>query len=168
VKFRKAYYCHPSTPIDFFAKSIAEVILSQPSPLKDLEVFMEPGRWLSNSSMHILLRVLERKGSDIIIADGGINLLGWERPINEFIPVINLSKSFHKERDVRIFGPLCTPDDIWGYSVFGSDVSPGDILLIPDQGAYTYSLRQSFIKPIARVIKYDGYKLEQIEMERSK
>jgi diaminopimelate decarboxylase len=128
---------------------------------------MEPGRWISNSSMHILMSAMEKKGSGIIITDGGINLLGWERPMNEFIPIINLTKNSYKEREKKIFGPLCTPDDIWGDSFFGRDISPGDVLLIPDQGAYTYSLSQMFIKPIARIIGYDGHKLEERQKERS-
>jgi hypothetical protein len=37
--------------------------------------------------------------------------------------------------------------------------------VIPDQGAYTYSLRQSFIKPRARVIRYDGNALKEVEKE---
>lgn len=166
VKLKRTYYYHPSSRIDSFARGIANALLTQPDPLKHIEVFMEPGRWISNSSMHILLSVMEQKGSEVIITDGGINLLGWERPMTEFIPVINLSKKSLKERRIKIFGPLCTPDDVWGYSVFGGDISPGDVLLIPDQGAYTYSLSQSFIKPIARVIKYDGNKLEELQKER--
>lgn len=169
VRLKKNYYYRPSRTIEFFSRSIAEVILSQPAPLRDLEVYMEPGRWISNSTMHILVSVIEQKGTDMIITDGGINLLGWERPMNEFIPVINLTKNSLKERGKKIFGPLCTPDDIWGYSIFGGDdVSPGDVLLIPDQGAYTYSLSQSFIKPIARVIKFDGHELEEMQKERLK
>jgi len=33
----------------------------------------------------------------------------------------------------------------------GEGIEPGDILMIPTQGAYTYSLRQNFIKPIPEV-----------------
>ncbi len=68
---------------------------------------------------------------------------------------------------MRIFGSLCTPLDIWGASLFGEGALPGDILLIPNQGAYTFSLRQSFIKPKARVIHYDGRALEEVEKEET-
>ena len=128
---------------------------------------MEPGRWISDSSMHILLRVIDKKGADRFIADGGINLLGWERPLTEFIPVVNLSAFSGKELRSTIYGPLCTPDDIWGGSIFGRTVEPGDVILIPDQGAYTYSLRQAFIKPVAKVVKYEDGTLKEVERERS-
>jgi diaminopimelate decarboxylase len=81
--------------------------------------------------------------------------------------VINLSRPSLKEIPVRVFGCLCTPLDIWGTSCFGREVLPGDILLIPDQGAYTYSLRQSFIKPIARVVRFDGSSLTEAQPEQA-
>ena len=126
---------------------------------------MEPGRWISNPSMHILLEVVDKKDQWTVITDGGTNLLGWERPLTEFIPVINLTNCSLEERPIRIFGSLCTPHDVWGHSVFGSHLEKGDILLIPDQGAYTYSLRQTFIKPVARVIRYDGKEIEEVKGE---
>jgi diaminopimelate decarboxylase len=62
---------------------------------------------------------------------------------------------------------LCTPLDIWGMSVFGEGIEKGDILMVPDQGSYTYSLRQSFIKPIARVIRFDGASLAESQPEHT-
>ena len=106
--------------------------------------------------MHILLKVIDVKGGKKAITDGGTNLLGWERPLSEFIPIMNLSKPSARAIDFKVFGSLCTPLDIWGAKIFGESISPGDILLVPDQGAYTFSLRQSFIKPIADVIHYNG------------
>jgi diaminopimelate decarboxylase len=79
--------------------------------------------------------------------------------------VVNLSRPSVREIRNNIFGSLCTPDDIWGFSVFGAGIETGDILLIPDQGAYTYSLRQSFIKPKSRVVRFDGRHLEEVERE---
>jgi diaminopimelate decarboxylase len=166
-EFGLKHYHRPSKPIDHFAKEIAGALKHEGKPLSDLEIWMEPGRWISTPSMHILLTVIDKKDRDVVITDGGINLLGWERPLSEFIPIINLTRPSQKERPLKIFGSLCTPLDIWGTSIFGEDASPGDILLVPNQGAYTYSLRQSFIKPIARVIHYNGSSLEEAEPETS-
>jgi len=161
------HYHRPSKPIDHFAREISTALTQEGKPLSDLEIWMEPGRWISTPAMHILLKVVDKKDGDVVITDGGINLLGWERPLSEFIPIINLTRPSLKERPLRIFGSLCTPLDIWGTSVFGEGVFPGDILLVPNQGAYTYSLRQSFIKPIARVIHYDGSSFQEAEPETS-
>jgi diaminopimelate decarboxylase len=165
--FKNRHYYLEAKPLDVFSAEISRAISFQGKPLSDLEIWMEPGRWLSTPAMHILLKVVDRKDGGMVITDGGINLLGWERPLTEFIPVINLSRPSLEEIPGRVFGSLCTPLDIWGTSCFGQDVLPGDILLIPDQGSYTYSLRQSFIKPIARVVRFDGTSLSEAQPEQT-
>ena len=165
--FSPAHYYHKASSIDHFAKEIGRALLRQGPPLCHLEIWTEPGRWISNSSMHILLTVIDKKDFLTVVTDGGTNLLGWERPLTEFIPVINISRPALTERYVRIFGSLCTPYDVWGTSVFGDGILPDDTLVIPDQGAYTYSLRQSFIKPRSKVISYDGTYLEEVEKEET-
>jgi diaminopimelate decarboxylase len=166
-EFKPRHYYHPSQPLDHFAREISSAIHSQGKPLSDLEIYMEPGRWLSTPAMHVLIRIIDTKEDSVVIADGGINLLGWERPLFEFIPLLNLTRPSLHEFPVRVFGNLCTPMDIWGTTLFGEGVENGDVLLVPDQGAYTYCLRQSFIKPIARVIRYDGNSLSQAHPEQT-
>ena len=157
--FRSGRYHRKAQPLRYFAKAIAMALKQQGPPLSHLEIWIEPGRWLSTPAMHILVRVLDKKDAATLITDGGTNLLGWERPLTEFIPIVNLTKPGLKEKGMNIFGSLCTPHDIWGTSVFGEGAEPGDVLLVPDQGAYTYSLRQSFIKPPADIIRFDGQEL---------
>jgi len=159
------HYYRKSTPIDHFAGEISRALSKQDFPVNALEIWAEPGRWISNSAMHILLKVVDRKDGRMVITDGGTNLLGWERPLSEFIPVLNLTKPSMKEKSVKVYGALCTPYDVWGNSIFGQGISAGDILLVPDQGSYTYSLRQQFIKPLARVIHHDGEIMQETEGE---
>jgi diaminopimelate decarboxylase len=103
--------------------------------------------------MHIVIKAVDRKGDDLVVADTGTNILGWERYETDYVPVVNLTRPSLTERPCLITGSLCTPHDIWGWSFFGDDIEPGDILLLPNQGAYTWSLRQEFIKPLAKVVK---------------
>ena len=165
--FRRKHYLSKAKPLHDFAAQIASAVFEQGPPLSLLEVWVEPGRWIANPAMHILLTVVDKKGARTVITDGGTNLLGWERPLTEFIPVINVTRPSLEERRMKIFGSLCTPHDLWGMTLFGTGIEPGDVLLIPDQGAYTYSLRQSFIKPKGRVVRYDGRGLEEMEKEES-
>jgi diaminopimelate decarboxylase len=102
--------------------------------------------------MHILLTVVDKKAKDLIITDGGTNIIGWERFEHDYAPIINLSRPALTEHECLILGSLCTPHDVWGYGYFGDGIEIGDALLIPGQGAYTYSLRQKFIKPQAKVV----------------
>ena len=142
---------YPAEPLEIFAGEIGKALRQHIFPYVECQVFTEPGRWLVNDSMHILLTVVDKKAMDLVIVDGGTNIVGWERFETDYFPVINLSNPSLVERNCFVFGSLCTPHDVWGYSYFGDGIEPGDILMVPSQGAYTYSLRQSFIKPLAQV-----------------
>ena len=140
----------PSVPIDTFAQGIGRTVRAEIFPHVKCTIFLEPGRWLCHDAMHILLKVIDKKSGDIVITDAGTNTIGWERLESDYFPVINLTRPSLVERECYVLGSLCTPHDVWGYAYFGADIEPGDILLIPTQGAYTYSLRQNFIKPLPK------------------
>lgn len=156
-----AHYLIDSESIETFAQQIADSMKTHIFPLVPCHVKAEPGRWLCDDAMHILLTVVDKKAEDLVITDGGINLIGWERFETDYAPVINLSRPSDSERQCLITGSLCTPHDIWGYSYFGDGIEPEDVLLIPGQGAYTYSLRQNFIKPLAKIVNLSNGKAEE-------
>lgn len=144
----------PAAPIEEFARHIGEALKKEIFPRAGLSIYTEPGRWICNDAAHILLTVVDKKANDLVITDGGTNAIGWERFETDFAPVINLSRPGLESHDCHVLGSLCTPHDLWGLSYFGRDIAPGDVLLIPAQGAYTYSLRQNFIKPLPGVVMF--------------
>jgi diaminopimelate decarboxylase len=166
VKFDNRHYYMESKGLSHFSREISSAIKSHGDLLDNLEIWAEPGRWISNGSMHILLKVIDVKNSSAAITDGGINILGWERPLTEYIPVINLSRPAGKENNIAVYGSLCTPDDIWGRTLFAREIKKDDIIIIPNQGAYTYSLRQAFIKPVPRIVRFDGKNLKMIKGDK--
>ncbi|HCY85571.1 MAG TPA: decarboxylase [Desulfobacteraceae bacterium] len=145
------HHVHPAQTIDTFAREIGNAVAEWIFPVKHLRICFEPGRWICNDAMHILMQVVDQKTQDLVITDAGTNAVGWERFETDYFPVLNLSRPSLTERPCRILGALCTPHDVWGYAVHGEDVRQGDILLIPNQGAYTWSLRQEFIKPLPQL-----------------
>lgn len=145
------HYCLPATPIEGFARRLSGALRTHIFPHVDCAVYLEPGRWICNDAMHILLTVIDKKADDLVITDAGGNAVGWERFETDYFPVVNLTRPGTTERPCLILGSLCTPHDVWGYGYFGEAIEPGDVLLIPTQGAYTYSLRQNFIKPLPAV-----------------
>lgn len=142
----------PGTPIAAFAETLSRALEAHLFPHLACRVCFEPGRWLANNAMHIVLSVVDKKGEDLVITDAGTNAIGWERFEFDYAPVINLTRPDLTERPCHVLGSLCTPHDVWGYSYFGAAIEPGDRLLIPNQGAYTYSLRQHFIKKVPPVV----------------
>lgn len=147
-----AHFHRPAVSIGEFAEPIGAAFRSEILTRSRARLCLEPGRWICHPALQILLTVEDKKSPDLVITDGGTNAVGWERYESEYFPVINLSRPSLTEFPCRVLGSLCTPHDVWGYSCHGDDILPGDILLIPNQGAYTYSLRQQFIKPLPRSV----------------
>ncbi|MBU0482438.1 MAG: alanine racemase [Proteobacteria bacterium] len=145
------HYRLPTVSIEAFAEAVCRAIKEHILRVISCRICFEPGRWLCNDAMHLLLQVVDRKGDDLVITDGGTNSIGWERFETDYFPVLNLSRPAMEEKPCHVLGSLCTPHDVWGYNYWGEDIQPGDVLMIPTQGAYTYSLRQNFIKPLPEV-----------------
>lgn len=148
------HYAKKAIPINSFASNISMALEKHIPQDMDYTICTEPGRWLCHDAMHIILKVVDCKPGNVIITDGGTNAVGWDRFETDFFPVINLTRPETKEHECLVAGSLCTPHDIWGYSYFGDGVKEGDILLVPNQGAYTYSLRQEFIKPLPKIAEF--------------
>lgn len=142
------HFKNSSVPIEDFASGLSSAVKKYIPDSSHITICVEPGRWLSNEAMHILLKVIDVKNHNLVITDGGTNAIGWDRFEQDYFPVINLSRPSLIEKECLVAGSLCTPHDIWGYSYFGESINEGDLLIVPNQGAYTYSLRQDFIKEI--------------------
>jgi len=148
---RDRHYWYAATSIETFAEKLSAAIHRHLLPLAGCRICLEPGRWICNDAVQLLMTVVDKKAPDVVITDAGTNAVGWERFETDYFPVLNLSRPSLTEQPCFILGALCTPHDVWGYAYFGDDIRPGDILMIPAQGAYTYSLRQHFIKPLPTV-----------------
>ncbi len=141
----------PAVDLEDFARQLSAAIHEHLFSVVPCRICLEPGRWICNDAVHLLISVVDKKAPDLVITDAGTNMVGWERFETDYFPVLNLTRPSLHEKPCHILGSLCTPHDVWGYMYFGDDIQPGDILMVPTQGAYTYSLRQNFIKPVPAV-----------------
>lgn len=146
------HFCLPAESIEYFAEELSRAIKEYIHSVLPCRICFEPGRWLCNDAMHLLISVVDKKNEDLVITDAGTNAVGWERFETDYFPVLNLSRPGFDEKPCNILGSLCTPHDVWGYHYWGETIEVGDVLMIPTQGAYTYSLRQNFIKPLPEVV----------------
>jgi len=146
--FKDKYYLALTTPIDKFAKDIASYVAKFLSPIISCNYYTEPGRIICYNAMHSVVRVVDVKRKDFVIVDGGENMQGSDYGDNFYFPIVNLSNFSRKELNCTVQGPLCTPLDVWGHYCYAKKIQEGDVIVIPNQGAYTYSLAQNFIKPI--------------------
>ncbi len=142
----------PAQRIESFATQLTEALKGSILNQIDCTICFEPGRWICNDTMQLLIKVVDKKEKNLVITDAGTNAIGWERFESDYFPVINLTDFDTIEKPCHILGSLCTPHDVWGYAYYGKSISEGDVLMIPTQGAYTYSLRQNFIKGLPKVV----------------
>ncbi len=153
VKFKDKYYLINAITLEEYALQISSVINKYLRPYINAEYFTEPGRFLCNDYMHIVLSVSDVKNEKNIVVDGGVNLVGWQRFEYEYFPLVNLTRPSLQERKCTVYGNLCTTWDLWGYYIYSDQICEKDTILVPYQGALTYSLAQTFINPIAKVYK---------------
>ncbi len=150
-EFLEPYYPKPSTPLAEYAQAIGGAFAREIRSVVPAVAYTEPGRIVSTYAMHIVLRVVDKKTKDLVIVDGGVNLVGWEKYLAIYAPVLNLTRPSLREFPVKIGGSLCDAEDIWGGHCYGDGIELGDVLVVPFQGAYAWGLAQQFIRPIAPV-----------------
>ena len=107
------------------------------------EFACESGRYLVGDSGHLLTSVVnvkESRGRKFVILDAGINTLGGMSGLGRLLPLsvgINGSNSSDDRTQIAaLVGPLCTPGDVLGRNISLPLAEPGDIVTIPNTGAY--------------------------------
>ncbi|MGE5343650.1 MAG: diaminopimelate decarboxylase family protein [Candidatus Omnitrophota bacterium] len=143
----------PVEPLETFAHAISTAINEHIRSLNpDIDIYVEPGRFIATFATSMLLGVTAVK-KNCVIVDGGIHMLGdYKFSEYSFAPIVNMTRPSTRMRRTLIYGPLCDPNDLWGYSYYGDDIQKGDILAVLYQGAYTFSTAWRFIKANPRYI----------------
>jgi diaminopimelate decarboxylase len=108
-------------------------------------LILEPGRALVGSSHYLISKVIRLKGvrRKIAILDAGLNILP---EAEEYKFEIFTSKLTHSKEEYCIAGPLCMEEDILRKRVRLPRLKEGDLIIIPNTGAYSISLSWQFIK----------------------
>jgi diaminopimelate decarboxylase len=131
------------------------------------EWWFESGRYLTASSGTLLTRVMEVKRSKddrlFLILDTGIHHLGGMAGLGR-IPRFSVDLEVPASRrgnasvSVDVVGPLCTPLDCLAKKIELPEVEPGDLLAIPNVGAYgaTASVGDFLSRPAAVEILHRG------------
>jgi diaminopimelate decarboxylase len=113
------------------------------------ELWFESGRFLVASAGTLVARIVDIKRSDngsVVILDCGINALAGLPAVGRLMrPAITMrlvyQDSNRSARDTApmrtmVTGPLCTPLDVLARNVEFLDATPGDLVLVPNVGAY--------------------------------
>jgi len=127
------------------------------------QVAFESGRYLVAGAGTLLLRVEDVKisgGKTFVVLDGGINVLGGLMSLGRIrpAPVSIASASAAAPESLTLTGPLCTPADVLARDVRVAPPARGDIVWIPNVGAYaaTASLLAFLSRPGPTELVVDG------------
>lgn len=126
-------------------------------------VAFESGRYLTATCGTLLARVLDAKrshGQHVLVLESGINHLGGMsglRRLPAVVPTLETPAPRAAGSGI-IAGPLCTPLDTWARGVPIPQVPPGELLRVPNVGAYglTASLLAFLGHPAPVEVVVDG------------
>ncbi len=107
------------------------------------EVVFESGRYLVGTAGTLVTAVLDVKrsqGKDVVVLESGINHLGGMSGMRRIPPLtphlLSADTGAGIALDAMVTGPLCTPLDTWDRSAKLPPLSPGDLVAVPNVGAY--------------------------------
>jgi diaminopimelate decarboxylase/aspartate kinase len=122
--------------LDAVGEALAEVLRYRP----ELELWIEPGRYLVATAGVILTRVTQRKSKGdvrFVGVDVGMNTLIRPALYGAYHEIVNLTRLGASPAEVvNIVGPICESGDTLGHERPLPRSEEGDVLLIANAGAY--------------------------------
>ncbi|MFD4660498.1 type III PLP-dependent enzyme [Kitasatospora sp. NPDC058444] len=132
----------------------------------EVRIAVESGRYLVGDSGTLMVGVVnlkESRGRRFVILDGGINTFGGMSGLGRIMPVsVRLDdEGVPLDQIASLVGPLCTPGDVLGRDIELPALAPGDVVSIPNAGAYgpTASLLMFLGRPAPTEILVRGEEL---------
>jgi diaminopimelate decarboxylase len=107
-------------------------------------IAFESGRYLVGTAGRLLTRVLDVKqsqGRNVIVLESGVNHLGGMSGLRR-LPPLQPELAVPDDRagaatvETVVCGPLCTPLDVWSRTAQLPPLKAGDVLAVPNVGAY--------------------------------
>ncbi len=99
----------------------------------------ESGRYLVGSSGLLLcgvVNVKDSRGRKFVILNAGINVVGGLSGLGRLLPMAVGLDAAQQTEVASLVGPLCTPGDVLGSQIRVPPLKIGDIVTIPNVGAY--------------------------------
>jgi diaminopimelate decarboxylase/aspartate kinase len=115
-------------------------LLAETAAEHDVEIWLEPGRYLAAECGVLLARVtqLKTKGQyQYLGLSTGMNSLIRPALYGAYHDIVNLSRlQARADRHYRVVGPICESGDVLGEGRFLPASEEGDVILVANAGAY--------------------------------
>ncbi len=158
-------YGNENTPIpdiSEFSNQLEPLLLNN-----DLQLFIEPGRYISATSgilLSELLYIKKSRNKNFAIIDAGMNDLMRPALYNSFHKITTVSKKIDSEEICiyDIVGPVCESSDCFGKNRKLKKLTKGDYIVIMNAGAYCASLSNNYnsrLKPAEVLVSRNNHAL---------
>ncbi len=127
---------------------------------RQLELWLEPGKFLVSEAGYLLVRtnvVKESPSVTFVGVDSGLNHLIRPMMYDAYHSLYNLSNPDGKKSKYNVVGYICETDTIASHREL-NEVKAGDLLVIKNAGAYGYSMASNYnsrLRP-AEVLIWNG------------
>lgn len=145
--------------LEVFDASLAPIRMAHPN----LEIWIEPGRYLVAEAGILLTRVTQRKQKGerrYLGVNGGMNALIRPALYGAWHEIINLTRHGDASTErMTVVGPICESGDTLGYDRLLPRSEEGDVILIATAGAYGRVMSSSYNRralPNEVIIRKDG------------
>ncbi len=133
-------------PVDL--KALQAVVDEQRQRTPQLQLWLEPGRFLVAQGGVLVLSVTQLKGKGAVQYAGvatGMNSLIRPALYGAHHDIVNLTRFGEPGTEVyNIVGPICESADVLGYERLLPPTREGDVLLVANAGAYGHAMSSSY------------------------
>ncbi len=144
IEYHREHSFDPEQKVRQYASALLKAL----RPLKELQLLLEPGRFIVAQAGALLTRVLYVKKNGkktFVITDAAMNDLirpALYQAHHEIIPVV--PRKGARKRTVDVVGPVCETGDFFARDRSMPELQPGDLAAILDAGAYGLSLSSNY------------------------
>ena len=138
-------------------EAVDEALMAFKETFGDLELWLEPGRYLVSEGGVLLTRVTQLKQKQhlrYVGVDAGMHTLIRPALYGAHHGIFNLSRDGEGPRDIfDVVGPICESGDVLGHGRRLVEPREGDVLLVANCGAYGRAMSSRYnLRPSAREV----------------
>lgn len=164
--FKYNYPMYKTVPIEIFIKAVIDSFKKDILSIKNIDnpkMILEPGRWFVSPCVHLLTKVIYKKGEHYAILDSSITMCS--ALLYEYHPISNLNNISYEMKKCNLLGSSLFHIDILGKNYYGNRLKINDILCIMSMGAYMENVSWQFCKPLPKIIALSNGTMKKIKKE---
>ena len=144
IEYHADHSFHPEEKVNQYAAALLKAL----RPIGNLQLLLEPGRFIVAQAGALLTRVLYVKKNGektFVITDAAMNDLirpALYQAYHDIVPVVRRKGA--RKRTVDVVGPVCESGDFFARDRELPELKPDDLAAILDAGAYGLSLSSNY------------------------